>query len=667
MNTKKLSELEQLTELPESATVLAEVDGEAKRAPTDLLGQVKTVNGVAPDNTGNVQIAIPDSFSGSYDDLTDLPFGVMPEKTYIVEKREITGINPYAYLGSSEVAAGLPVLTVPDGEVTLYVNGREYRVSPVDGFVINHDFGDQMDAKIYGDQAFQTTPVYVAYNTTFKQYHLYAPSGTKLPITFAWYKEGEEIVVPISEELMPESVPVLQTARAGQAVVVDAVDSNGAPTGWSTADLLTVEALPFDVYTEKELLIDPISVPNSSFKPSGYASLGRNEEFPLDTETEVILTVNGTDYRVVPTVEYTSEGRSYRIGSADFSVTPAFLQIAFGDMALVWDWTVWRDNTVLSGADVTISVSKEGDTTYTLKPDALPDSALTTEELSIEAHANKIYYAEPKEYADEAFSSTLQSVAITVDTSYEPNSEQEVSLEINGTVYKVTPVFTTDPAAGTTICTIGDTHKVETPGYISGSYVSSWSWRFYRASSLAGAPVSMSLYADGETYYTLSEDALPVGFDGLPDVVAELNECFEDVEGVVYRIPDTSLNDTTFGGQMGTVDTYGAFDLEAGSTAYVIVNGVPYEGTVKYGDVMYGDCVRTDAGIIYAKDGEWVYDPGTFAITEAPYTVALGVMGVVGKALKSSSLPDTVYSKDEIDAIMGAYINDIDALIGGEA
>lgn len=54
---KKISELEQLTGLSSSANVIIEENGKAKRFSAQNIGKVKTVNGVEPDENGNIVIA----------------------------------------------------------------------------------------------------------------------------------------------------------------------------------------------------------------------------------------------------------------------------------------------------------------------------------------------------------------------------------------------------------------------------------------------------------------------------------------------------------------------------------------------------------------------------------------------------------------------------------
>lgn len=57
---KKISELEHLEELTSSSNVIIEENGEAKRFSAASLGKVKTVNGVEPDENGNIEVEIPD-------------------------------------------------------------------------------------------------------------------------------------------------------------------------------------------------------------------------------------------------------------------------------------------------------------------------------------------------------------------------------------------------------------------------------------------------------------------------------------------------------------------------------------------------------------------------------------------------------------------------------
>lgn len=55
---KKISELEHLEELTSASNVIIEENGEAKRFSAASLGKVKTVDGVEPDENGNIEVEV---------------------------------------------------------------------------------------------------------------------------------------------------------------------------------------------------------------------------------------------------------------------------------------------------------------------------------------------------------------------------------------------------------------------------------------------------------------------------------------------------------------------------------------------------------------------------------------------------------------------------------
>lgn len=59
-NVKKISELEKISSLSNSHNILIEENGRAKRIASSNIGKVKTVNGVEPDENGNIEIVIPE-------------------------------------------------------------------------------------------------------------------------------------------------------------------------------------------------------------------------------------------------------------------------------------------------------------------------------------------------------------------------------------------------------------------------------------------------------------------------------------------------------------------------------------------------------------------------------------------------------------------------------
>lgn len=168
---KNIADLQQLDTLPSSATVIVEHGGFAKRFDASKLeGKVRSVNGVEPDENGNVQIEvgasdvpeinfpvtsvngmtgdvvieIPESFSGSWNDLTDKPFG------------EVAGGNVIKWDGNTEgmtevsfpVAEGMTYYKVSDltpsaeeilekNEVSLITRGNPQDIEVVDGGIIS--------------------------------------------------------------------------------------------------------------------------------------------------------------------------------------------------------------------------------------------------------------------------------------------------------------------------------------------------------------------------------------------------------------------------------------------------------------------------------------------------------------------------------------------------
>ena len=57
---KKISDLEMLEGLTSTSNVIVEEGGEAKLFPAANIGSVKTVNGIEPDENGNIEVEIPD-------------------------------------------------------------------------------------------------------------------------------------------------------------------------------------------------------------------------------------------------------------------------------------------------------------------------------------------------------------------------------------------------------------------------------------------------------------------------------------------------------------------------------------------------------------------------------------------------------------------------------
>ncbi|MBQ7848317.1 MAG: hypothetical protein IJ343_01160, partial [Clostridia bacterium] len=67
-----LIDTEDLVEAGENAKLVVEEDGELKRIPAGAVGQVKTVNGVEPDEAGNVVVSgLPEGATAHQQLVTD--------------------------------------------------------------------------------------------------------------------------------------------------------------------------------------------------------------------------------------------------------------------------------------------------------------------------------------------------------------------------------------------------------------------------------------------------------------------------------------------------------------------------------------------------------------------------------------------------------------------
>ena len=133
METKKISQLPVAESLSESTNVLVEENGSTKRIPASKAipsGVVKSVNGSAPDENGNVTVEIPEGFSGSWNDLEDRPF--YKKVTYSLLNNFVDITHGYAASDLDVVNGchfyairkyGTPVEVIYDGEKYNFIDG----------------------------------------------------------------------------------------------------------------------------------------------------------------------------------------------------------------------------------------------------------------------------------------------------------------------------------------------------------------------------------------------------------------------------------------------------------------------------------------------------------------------------------------------------------------
>lgn len=225
-------------------------------------GAVKTVNGVEPDEHGNVEVDIPEGFSGSWNDLTDKPFGdsfgFSTTAHSSMGKLQFNKISDNLYGGSGTV-----------GEIKFTI-GKKYRVkiaymgmtiyTQFEG-VANYNSATREFSVLGGNGerfAYTTSTGYVF--VTFTSDNSNVANASMAGMTLLTIYEGTEVAIPLDEKYIPETIARTSdipdvsdkatapaTAQIGQTIVVKAVDENGKPTEWEAADLPEGGAAIIDV------------------------------------------------------------------------------------------------------------------------------------------------------------------------------------------------------------------------------------------------------------------------------------------------------------------------------------------------------------------------------------------------------------------------------------
>lgn len=126
---KTYDELEISEGLTESSHVIIEENGDVKRFPANSIGKVKTVNGVEPDENGNVAIKISGGSASSWEELgsvyTDAEPVVLVEDSEIILSR--AGSMSFYAIGSISVNLGeMGVVPNELGTLKVVYDGTEY-------------------------------------------------------------------------------------------------------------------------------------------------------------------------------------------------------------------------------------------------------------------------------------------------------------------------------------------------------------------------------------------------------------------------------------------------------------------------------------------------------------------------------------------------------------
>lgn len=181
-----LNNTEVLAEAGENAKLVVEEDGELKRIPASAVGQVKTVNGVEPDKTGDVGV--------SYNNLLDKPFGVESGRIIAnaVDVEVPFGARLPVSYSEPLVVGNEYVVTVSGDTVSSEINGIPQTIVAEESY---GTIGIEID---YGDSQLIT----IDYTSDAGVYL----GNTGIDGVFSIRVETPETVKPLDVKFLPEDV-----------------------------------------------------------------------------------------------------------------------------------------------------------------------------------------------------------------------------------------------------------------------------------------------------------------------------------------------------------------------------------------------------------------------------------------------------------------------------
>lgn len=171
-----------------------------KQMQGDIDNKVSSVNGSTPDESGNVEVEIPEGFSGSWDDLTDKPFyetkAVIPETTFTGEIAAV--VNP------------IPFIRLVEGEEYIVTrNGVEY-ICTAEQIVtstmrVGIGLGDAYRIHYYNREQDNPVPFAIEYDPkldgSYTVYHAGDTDTTTIKVTVS---DGSGVIIPLPEKYIPE-------------------------------------------------------------------------------------------------------------------------------------------------------------------------------------------------------------------------------------------------------------------------------------------------------------------------------------------------------------------------------------------------------------------------------------------------------------------------------
>lgn len=240
--------------------VTSDTDGFAKREYVDQKvqeaerGEIKTVNGEAPDENGNVQVSgLPEGATAYQQLVTDGEGKAVWEERPFYSSEETEQTIPRTQVSTTYVSvANTYGGTLIPSEFKPFIVGCEYTVKF--GFsvgICNFRAIAYMDEvtgyiKLRVDELNDNSP----YSGSFSISHL-AENATQYTLEHSMRLEDVftlevsrkyNAIATIDPRYLPTTVPVIQSASVGQTIVVKAVDEDGKPTEWEGSPKWLIDA-----------------------------------------------------------------------------------------------------------------------------------------------------------------------------------------------------------------------------------------------------------------------------------------------------------------------------------------------------------------------------------------------------------------------------------------
>ena len=205
---KTFGELDVSEALTEASHVIIEENGDVKRFPTDSIGKVKTINGVEPDESGNVLVETSSVGASSWEDLGSVYTNMEP--IVILEEGEVTfssytPLSKIIYKNLTELGVVVNGL----GTLTVTYDSVEYTANPIGIVRSNSAYGNsELLSKQFNNTIENQTDTDLPFAVTFDPSSiLIVIEGNVLTHTVGITYNGiTETVTQVPEKYIPEAV-----------------------------------------------------------------------------------------------------------------------------------------------------------------------------------------------------------------------------------------------------------------------------------------------------------------------------------------------------------------------------------------------------------------------------------------------------------------------------